>query len=471
VSFNAAHAEDGDLDNHYPFPPDEEGLYEDLEMPRPRLDGGDAYESQPRFLKDSLNRRRYAWRWDTPEKYDRNMRNYLRMLTGLDRNVGRILTELERLGLADSTVVIFLGDNGYYMGERGFAGKWSHYDESLHVPLVIKDPRARHVAVASELVLNLDIAPTILDLAGIEPDPGAQGRSLLPLVRNESPEGWREGFFCEHLMRHDAIPRWQGYRSSRYKYAFYFDDSGRAEFLHDLVADPDELVNLAPSREHREVLRSMRARTKRLADGYARAGDPLPRVLLLGDSISIGYHRYVEAELIGEAIVVRPAENCAGTTKGVTKIDEWLALDGGEFDVIHFNFGLHDLKRVRPDGSNSNDPSDPRQAGPEAYERNLRRIVQSLEDSGAELIFATTTPYPSGVRPHRSPDDAHRYNQIARTVMQEHGIRINDLFAEVETSLDRLQQPVNVHFSETGSRALAEAVVASLRSALKMRGG
>ena len=469
VSFNAGHAEDGDLENQYPYPETEEGLYADARMPRPRLDGGAYFERQPPFLRESMNRDRYVWRWDTPEKYDRNMRHYLRLLTGMDRNVGRIMEELRRLGLDERTVVIFIGDNGYYMGERGFAGKWSHYDESLRVPLVIRDPRVGEGGrVADPIALNLDVAPTVLDLGGVEAAE-TQGRSLVVLLSGAPPEDWRTGFFCEHLMRHARIPRWEGFRTGRFKYAHYLDEAGPAEFLYDFEADPDELVNLAASPDHRERLRSMRDITRREADRYARAGDPLPRVLLLGDSISMGYHRFAEAELIGEAVVVRPAENCEGTTKGVAKIDEWLRLDGGGFDVIHVNFGLHDLKHVHPDGTNSNDPADARQAEPEVYVRQLRAIIEQLEETGAEVVFATTTPYPGGVRPFRAPEDAALYNEIARAIMAEHGVAIDDLHAVVDGRLEELQRPANVHFTEAGSRVLGEAVAEAVREALVRR--
>jgi acyl-CoA thioesterase-1 len=193
----------------------------------------------------------------------------------------------------------------------------------------------------------------------------------------------------------------------------------------------------------------------------------LPRILLLGDSISMGYHQFVVAALEGEAIVVRPKENCAGTTKGIQKIDQWLQIDGGGFDVIHFNFGLHDLKRVKSDtGRNSNDPADPRQADLPTYERNLRTIVEKLEATGATLIFATTTPVPPGVRPHRDPEDAERYNAAAKRIMAEHGIAIDDLYAFASMRLAEIQKPADVHFSKEGSRQLAGEVTRHLRKAL-----
>jgi len=205
----------------------------------------------------------------------------------------------------------------------------------------------------------------------------------------------------------------------------------------------------------------------------ALLGQPEPlRVLLLGDSISRGYTPFVREELRDRAHVVRAnrglfdrrPDNCAGTTKGVQHLDRWLAQDGGDWDVIHFNFGLHDLKRVKADtGRNSNDPADPRQAEPEVYERQLRAIVARLRETGAELVFATSTPVPEGgVKPHRDPADVERYNGIARRVMAENDIAINDLYAVVEASDGTWQRPVDVHFTREGSAALADQVVQAI---------
>ena len=200
-------------------------------------------------------------------------------------------------------------------------------------------------------------------------------------------------------------------------------------------------------------------------------GQPRPlRVLLLGDSISLGYTAEVRRRLAGRAIVARANfgphdrrhENCAGTTKGVAQLDRWLAQDGGRWDVIHFNFGLHDLKRVdAATGKNSNDPSDPRQAEPDRYRSNLSDIAGRLKATGATVIFATTTPVPEGeLRPHRDPADAPLYNAIAREVMAEHGVLVNDLFEVIATGPASLGKPADVHFTPEGSAALGAAVAA-----------
>lgn len=196
------------------------------------------------------------------------------------------------------------------------------------------------------------------------------------------------------------------------------------------------------------------------------------RVLILGDSISIGYTPFVREILAGMATVVRPtvangdkAENCAGTNYGKDQIARWLQLEGGAFDVIHFNFGLHDLKHVDPEtGKNSNDPIHPHQAKLKNYTAQLRSIAQELQTSGAQLIFATTTPVPKGnVRPFRDPEDVVKYNAAAWGIMSELGIPINDLYGFALPRLAEIQQPANVHFTPEGSRLLAERVVHGVR--------
>ncbi|MBD3672068.1 MAG: SGNH/GDSL hydrolase family protein [Planctomycetaceae bacterium] len=207
----------------------------------------------------------------------------------------------------------------------------------------------------------------------------------------------------------------------------------------------------------------------------------LPRVLLLGDSISIGYTPYVQEMMKDEAVVIRPMgkpnpktgktrpENCAGTNNGVKQIDRWLKIDGGNWDVIHFNFGLHDLKRVQADsGQNSNNPDDPRQAELEDYEKQLREITKKLQATGAKLIFATTTPVPEGgVKPHRDPEDVERYNAVAKKIVREAGGSVNDLYSFALPRLEKIQRPVNVHFTPEGSQQLAAQVVTHLRAAIR----
>ena len=268
VSFNAAHAEDGDKVNHYPWPKAVDGLYEDVTIPPPKV-SIDFWKQLPPFFHDSMHRDRWFWRWDTPEKYQKNVKAYYRMITGLDRVMGRVLDELDQLGRAENTVVIFCGDNGYYKGSRGFAGKWSHFEESLRVPLVIYDPRLpqdQRGRVLKPMALNVDVPATIVDLAGLPLPATYQGRSLMPLVRGRQPDDWRTDFFCEHLMNNAKIPKYEGVRGERYVYARYFEHPDDGEFLHDLEVDPDQLKNFVADPAYREVLDRMRGRCNELRD-------------------------------------------------------------------------------------------------------------------------------------------------------------------------------------------------------------
>lgn len=268
ISFNAPHAEDSDKENHYPWPKVVDGMYDDVEIPSPPLSQPEVFESQPDFLKKSLNRQRWFWRWDTPEKYQKNIRGYYRMLSGVDHSMGRVIEHLEKSGHATNTIIIFTGDNGYYLGSRGFAGKWSHYEESLRVPLIIYDPRLPEEMrgrVLPSMVLNLDIAPTILDYASVEIPASYQGTSLKQWVSGQEPSEWRTEFFAEHLMDYpDGIPKWEGVRGQRWVYARYFEQEPVFEFLHDLETDPEQLKNFASDPQHQEQLQAMRARSEAL---------------------------------------------------------------------------------------------------------------------------------------------------------------------------------------------------------------
>ena len=275
VSFNAAHAEDSDKSNQYPFPETEAELYVDSPIPPPSPVPPCTFDAQPDVLKDSMNRDRWFWRWDTPEKYDRNLRAYYRLLSAADRNVGRMIAELGRLGLDNDTVVIVTGDNGYYMGSRGFAGKWSHFEESLRVPLVVADPRAPESLrgkVESSIALNVDLPATMLDLCGVPVPDGYQGASLAPFLGFARPgeTAWRTDFFCEHRMEHARIPKWEGVRTGEWKYARYYETDPVTELLYNFRVDPSELTNLAGDARHADVLQMMRDRTGALKRGLAQ---------------------------------------------------------------------------------------------------------------------------------------------------------------------------------------------------------
>ncbi|SFR93636.1 Tat (twin-arginine translocation) pathway signal sequence [Dyella sp. OK004] len=262
LNFSSPHAEDSDREHQY-HPIDwAKDMYADVVFPPPKINDKEYFETQPDFLKHSMNRERYMWRFDTPEKYQKNMRDYYRMLSGVDHMVGIVIDELARLNLLDNSVVFYAADNGYYMGDRGFADKFTHYEESLRVPLIMADFRPHRAAPTKvgEMALNVDIPATFLELAGVDRPAHYQGRSLLSLVNRTSMQGWRKDFFCQHTMNEPTIPKWVGVRSERYMYACYYEQSPPFEFLHDLVKDPTEFKNLASDPAYASALSEQRAR-------------------------------------------------------------------------------------------------------------------------------------------------------------------------------------------------------------------
>lgn len=186
----------------------------------------------------------------------------------------------------------------------------------------------------------------------------------------------------------------------------------------------------------------------------------LPRVLLIGDSISIGYTLGVRTALRDRANVHRPPGNCSSTGYTLSKLAEWLG--SGKWDVIHFNWGLHDAK-LPPEGV--------RHAPPDIYEQNLRQLVTRLKATGAKVIWATTTPVPMGgnLAPNRRFDSVDKYNAIAAKVMADFGVATNDLNAAITPHVLKFGRPNDVHFTAEGSAFLAEHVTRSVMAQLPAR--
>ena len=185
----------------------------------------------------------------------------------------------------------------------------------------------------------------------------------------------------------------------------------------------------------------------------------LPRVLLIGDSISMGYTPGVRDLLKGKANVHHPPENCSSTVVGLKRLDAWLGEK--KWDVIHFNFGLHDLKYVDEKNTMVAVEKGKQLVPPEEYEKNLRKIVERLKKTGAKLIWCSTTPVSEGTTGRVAGDEV-KYNQAAGKVMTESGVEINDLYAFAAPKAKDIQQPKNVHFTPEGSRQLAAVVAAKI---------
>jgi lysophospholipase L1-like esterase len=189
-----------------------------------------------------------------------------------------------------------------------------------------------------------------------------------------------------------------------------------------------------------------------------------PRVLIIGDSISIGYFEPTKQFLAGKAEVYHNAGNAGHTRNGLAQLDAWLG--DTPWDVIHFNHGLHDLKYVDAKGTLVPPDQGTQVMSVDEYARNLELIVKRLKQTHARLIFATTTPVPAGAA-GRLKGDVERYNRAALAIMKRYHVRVDDLYAFAMPRLAAIQRPANVHFTEEGSRLLAQQVANSILAALK----
>ncbi len=203
----------------------------------------------------------------------------------------------------------------------------------------------------------------------------------------------------------------------------------------------------------------------------AAPDDPkLPRVLLLGDAVSIGYTLPLRLQLKGKFNVHRPAANCGSTRGGLRDLDTWLGKE--KWDVIHFNFGLHDMAFLWPDGKNLNAEgifatreNGGKQNVPLAeYEKNLRTLVARLKRTSAHLIWASTTPVPGGVRSYTEGEELP-YNEAAARVMKDEGVQVDDLWGFASRQLDKIQTTNSIHFTPQGYRVLAWHIGQSIESA------
>lgn len=253
---------------HHPYQPDERDreLFEQVVIPRRATDTPAAYAAiKSEMMEKSLNR--WCYFDERKDQATREMfeKNFLRCVVSLDRAVGMILKSLEELDLEKDTVVVFLSDNGYLWGEHGLGGKWLLYEESIRVPILFRIPGLDSIAVGSRIegmALNIDIAPTILDIAGIPVPDEMDGKSVYPLIQGRE-KSVRDDFFMEHVgvikVRH-PIPDSMGVRTRDWKYIRYVNVEPEIEELYHIGDDPFETRNLIDDPKHREIRDRLRKR-------------------------------------------------------------------------------------------------------------------------------------------------------------------------------------------------------------------
>lgn len=212
------------------------------------------------------------------------------------------------------------------------------------------------------------------------------------------------------------------------------------------------------------TIRAQGLNKQRIADPVA---DPsLPNVLLIGDSISIGYHVAVRNHLQGIANVYRPQTNCGPTTRGLEQIDNWLG--ERQWDIIHWNFGLHDLKYIGAHGDKIADPENPtshQQVPIESYRENIKKLATRIKQSARLSIWRETTPVPKGAK-GRVPGDSSKYNAAAAEAIADVGGIVTDPFYAFAESICDDQRPKDVHYTPVGSEALGKHVAEIIVNAM-----
>ncbi|GJM30259.1 MAG: hypothetical protein DHS20C17_28940 [Cyclobacteriaceae bacterium] len=274
LSFSAPHAHDG-AEEQYFWQQEPGKLYRKMEMPGPALAEDKYFEQLPLPVQKGFNRLRWTWRYDTPEKYQHSVKGYYRMIKGVDLEIASIRKKLKQKGLDQNTIIVLMGDNGYFLGERQLAGKWLMYDNSIRVPLIIFDPREKSHRDVEEMALNIDVPATILDFAGISAPDSWQGKSLMPLVTGERQSLNRDTVLIEHLWEFEHIPPSEGVRTARWKYLRYINDKSAQE-LYDLQTDPQETNNLAGDSNYQEVLMKLQNTCDQLGNEFADPYSGIP---------------------------------------------------------------------------------------------------------------------------------------------------------------------------------------------------
>jgi arylsulfatase A-like enzyme len=213
-------------------------------------------------------------RWN----YQRYIANYLRCVAGVDRTIGRVLEYLDKTGLARNTIVVYSSDQGFFLGEHGWFDKRWMYEESLRMPLVIRWPGfAVPGTVDDNLVQNLDFAPTFLAAAGVAAASDMQGRSLVPLLRGDSPADWRQSVYYHYyeFPEPHRVPSHYGVRTRTHKLIWY--DDRREWELFDLTKDPRELRSIHGDPTARELFADLRTELARVrTEAGDDTGKPLP---------------------------------------------------------------------------------------------------------------------------------------------------------------------------------------------------
>ena len=253
---------------HSPCTPPQhlETLYQDVEVPRPST-YCENHDDKPAWFLEQHDHDFFHVLLHPNDKYQKYVKDFCRTITSVDENLGRLLQALDQKGLAENTVIIHLADNGHFLGEHQLYSKMLMYEESIRVPLVVRYPAfAPQGRRRDEMVLNLDLAPTILELAGVPVPPDMEGRSFRDLIAGRPARNWRRSYRYEYYCSTWGLPDFEGVRTADgWKYCRFPD----WEQLYNLNEDPTEIRNLAKAPRYASKKRELQAELKRLG-GYQR---------------------------------------------------------------------------------------------------------------------------------------------------------------------------------------------------------
>jgi len=251
------------MDHTFDWPAREETLakYDRSKMPLPET-WQDDLKGKPVYLAEERNRKQaLRYGYNKEENIRRHFQRYYAAITEMDTALGRVLDAVDRLGLRDNTYILFMGDNGWFMGEHGFTSKVLPYEESIRVPMIIAGPGIER-RMDSNLVLNIDVAPTILELAQVGVPENMHGSSLVPLLRSKDVN-WRRSFLYEAPTPSLGSQPLFALRTCHYKLVQTYDADGpqRAVFeeLYDLEKDPKEMSNVIDEPSYLSVARQLRS--------------------------------------------------------------------------------------------------------------------------------------------------------------------------------------------------------------------
>ncbi len=201
-------------------------------------------------------------------QFQRYMEDYLRCIKSVDDNVGKVLDMLKETGLDKNTIVIYTSDQGFYLGEHGLFDKRFMYEESIRTPLMVYSPNSKNEGkVNTDFVMNLDIAPTLLDFAGIKIPVDMQGASIKPFINGETISDWRKEVYYHYYEKSFGLTRHYGIRTDKYKLIHFYNPVDTWE-LYDLQTDPSEMNNIADFPDRQDIVKELKIRLKDLQVKY-----------------------------------------------------------------------------------------------------------------------------------------------------------------------------------------------------------